>query len=223
MPKPLRTNVGGIIYHVLNRSNARLPIFESDGDYQAFLRIVAEAQDRVPMRVLEYCVMPNHWHFVMWPHQDGDLSRFMHWMTVTHAGRWQAAHDAIGMGHLYGNRFKNFPVEDTRYYLTVCRYISRNPLRAGLVTRAEDWPWSSLHQRLKGIRDGRPPLADGPMALPDDWLETVNREQGEKDVRAIRHCIHRGIPFGSTSWVERIAKQMGIVLAPRRRGRPPRK
>lgn len=220
MPKPRRTNIGGLLYHVLNRANARMPIFEGEGDYAAFLRIVAEAHEKVPMRLLDYCLMPNHWHFVMWPHRDGDLSRFMHWLTLTHATRWQTAHQVIGMGHLYGSRFKNFPVEDDRYYLTVCRYVVRNPLRAGLVNRAEEWPWSSLHQRLKGINDGRPPLTDGPLAYPDNWLDVVNTRESEEELKTLRRCVHRGIPFGKDSWVALVARQMGIPLTPRPRGRP---
>jgi putative transposase len=213
-------SVGGIVYHALNRANARLPIFNSDGDYQAFLRVLAATHEIVPMRLVSYCLMPNHWHLVLWPLGDGQLSKFMHQMETTHAKRWAAAHGVVGFGHLYQGRFKNFPVQDDRHYLTVCRYVERNSLRANLVGRAEDWPWSSLHQRHFKMTEGRPPLSEGPMALPDDWLAVVNCGQTEKEESAIRGCILRGRPFGDDSWVEQAARRLKLESTLRSVGRP---
>ena len=79
MGRPLRAAVGGVIYHVLNRANGGLQLFEKAGDYGAFERVFEEAHERVPMRTLAYCLMPNHWHLVLWPRRDGDLSRFLGW------------------------------------------------------------------------------------------------------------------------------------------------
>ena len=147
MSRPLRVAAGGIVYHVLNRANAGARIFDGDADYAAFLRITAEAVERVRMRLLAYCVMPNHWHLVLHPRADGDLSRFMGWLTLTHTQRWHAHRHTIGAGHLYQGRFKSFPVQKEVYFLRLCRYVERNPLRARLVKRAEDWAWSSLSAR----------------------------------------------------------------------------
>ena len=98
MGRPLRMAPGEFVYHVLNRANGRLPLFEDDGDYAAFERVLREACERVSMRMLAYCVMPNHWHLVLWPRQDGDLSRFMGWLTLTHTQRWHAHHHTSGHG-----------------------------------------------------------------------------------------------------------------------------
>ena len=76
-----------MIYHVWNRDNGRQVIFEKTGDYDAFELVLAEAHTQVPMRTLAYCVMPTHWHLVLWPRRDGDLSRFMAWLALTHAPR----------------------------------------------------------------------------------------------------------------------------------------
>ncbi|MEO6112095.1 MAG: transposase, partial [Nitrospiraceae bacterium] len=84
MGRPLRAAPGGLVYHVLNRANGRQALFDDDGDYAAFERVLSEAQKRIAMRLLAYCVMPNHWHLVLWPHRDGDLSRFISWLTLTH-------------------------------------------------------------------------------------------------------------------------------------------
>jgi Transposase IS200 like len=77
MRRPLRAAQGGLVYHTLYRANARLTIFEDDGDFAAFERILADTVTRYAMRLLAYCVMPNHFHLLLWPRGDGDLSRFM--------------------------------------------------------------------------------------------------------------------------------------------------
>jgi hypothetical protein len=88
------------------------------------------------MRLLAYCLMPNHFHLLVWPRADGDLSQFLRWLTVTHTQRWHAHHRTAGTGHLYQGRFKSFPVQSDEHFLTVCRYVERNALRANLVGRA---------------------------------------------------------------------------------------
>lgn len=157
MGRPLRTAPGGMVYHVLNRANARMTLFEDDGDYAGFERVLAQACERVSMRLLAYCVMPNHWHLVVWPRQDGALARFMNWLTLTHTQRWHQHRHSVGDGHVYQGRFKSFPVETNEYLLTVCRYVERNPVRAGFVERAEPWRWSSATAaglRARGVPTG---------------------------------------------------------------------
>src|SRR5690242_19626296 len=90
MSRGPRYTPDGIVYHVLNRAVARLPLFEKLADYAAFVRVLAEALDEQPMRLLAYVLMPNHWHFVLWPEQDQDLSPFCRWLTHTHSMRWHA-------------------------------------------------------------------------------------------------------------------------------------
>lgn len=111
MGRPRRIAEGGRVYHVLNRANARLPILEKDEDYRAFERVLREVQERVAMRILAYCLMPNHWHLVVWPRRDGDLSTFMRLLTLTHTQRWHAHRRSAGSGHLYQGRFKSFIVQ----------------------------------------------------------------------------------------------------------------
>ena len=139
MPRRLRFQPGGHVYHVLNRATARSQIFSSEQDYVAFERVLQVAGQRVPVRLLAYCVMPNHWHLLVWPQNDGDLSEYMRWLTVTHTQRWHLAHGTAGTGPLYQGRYKSFPVESDDHFYRVCRYVERNPLRANLVSRAECW------------------------------------------------------------------------------------
>lgn len=98
MGRSLGAASGDIVYHVLSRANARTTIFHDDGDFAAFERVLTLACERVSMRLLAYCVMPNHWHLVVWPRQDGDLSRFMNWLTLTHTQRWHQHRHTMGEG-----------------------------------------------------------------------------------------------------------------------------
>ena len=128
----------------------RARIFAKQRDFEAFEEVIGQAKERVPMRVLAWCVLSNHWHFVLWPQGDDDLSEFMRWLTVTHTQRWHAAHRTSGTGPLYQGRFKSFPIQEDDHLLTVLRYVERNPLRAKIVEQAEAWRWSSLWHRVHG-------------------------------------------------------------------------
>jgi REP element-mobilizing transposase RayT len=114
---------------VLNRAVGRATLFAKATDYEAFVCVLSEALDWVDIRLLVYCVMPNHWHLVAWPQRDGDLSVFMRWLTLTHTQRWHANHHTQGTGPLYQGRFKAFPVAKDEHCLRVLRYVERNPLR----------------------------------------------------------------------------------------------
>ena len=218
MGRPLRAASGDIVYHVLNRANARRPLFEDDGDYAAFERVLAQACTRESMRLLAYCVMPNHWHLVVWPRHDGDLSRFMNWLTLTHTQRWHQHRHSVGEGHVYQGRFKSFPVETNEYLLTVCRYVERNPVRGGLVERAEHWRWSSAGQWRSGRWDI--PISDWPMARPVDWGQWVNEEERQQQIEAVRRSVLKGQPYGSAPWVEQMVVQWNLGITLRERGRP---
>src|SRR5439155_2965442 len=182
----------GLCYHVLNRGNGRAAVFHKPADYDAFLRAARHASDRVPMRVLAWCLMPNHFHLVLWPGGDADLSRWMHRLTNSPVRRYRSHYS--GSGHVWQGRFKAFPIEQDDHLLSVLRYVERNALRAGLVGRAEDWPWSSLHPRRPG---GLFPALDaGPVPRPADWAAYVNAPQTEAELAALRRCAERGTPFG---------------------------
>jgi putative transposase len=220
MPRPRRAAEGGLIYHALNRANARLAIFDGDDDFAAFERVLAEAVGRYDVRLLAYCLMPNHFHLLLWPREDGDLPRFMRWLTMTHTQRWHAHHRTAGTGHLYQGRYKSFPVQSDEHFLTVCRYVERNALRANLVERAEDWRWGSLHARRWKDAGERPALTPWPIDRPRDWTARVNRPFGPGEEEAILRSIQRGQPFGSESWRAETAARLGLESVFRPRGRP---
>jgi putative transposase len=220
MPRPRRAAEGGLIYHALNRASARGAIFHTDDDYEAFERVLAQAVARSDMQLLAYCLMPDHFHLLLWPRGDGDLSSFMRWLTLTHTQRWHARQRTAGTGHLYQGRFKSFPVQPDEHFLTVCRYVERNALRAGLVERAEDWRWASLSARRARGAAERPALTSWPIDRPRDWTSRVNRPFGPKEEEAVRRSIQRGQPFGSTPWQTEVAARLGLESVFRPRGRP---
>ena len=216
MPRANRITLGGYVYHVLNRANGRLRIFRKNADFLAFENILAQAVELYGMRICGYCIMSNHWHLLLWPVNDGDLSNFMKWLTLTHTQRYHTSHKTVGIGHLYQGRFKSFPVQDDAHYLTVLRYIEANPLRAGLVEKAEQWPWSSL-----AIRNGAESLFelnDGPVILPDKWNKLVN--DVVENENNLENSIKRGSPYGENEWKMIAVKKMKLESTIRPRGRP---
>ncbi len=221
MGRPLRVALGGYVYHVLNRGNGRAAIFHKDGDYEAFERVLAATQMRVEgVRLLAYCLMPNHWHLVLWPRNDGELSDFMHWLTLTHTQRWHAHYQNVGEGHLYQGRFKSFPVQADGHFFSLCRYVERNALRAGLVRKAEDWRWCSLGRSAVGAEPWRPQLSAGPLVWPANWIQLVNQAQSEAELEALRRSVERGQPYGTEVWSKRTAGRLGLASTLRPRGRP---
>ncbi len=155
MPRTARATVGGYCYHALNRGNARAQVFHHDGDYTAFTHLLRQASARVPMRLLAYCLMPNHFHRAVWPHGDADLSAWMHWLMTAHVRGYRKQYR--GSGHIWQGRFQAFPMQEDEHLWTVLRYIECNPLRAGLVQRAEAcWCRGCTPGRCPGRRIGSP-------------------------------------------------------------------
>lgn len=172
MPRIRRAIPPHSVLHVVNRGNDRRALFRGPDNYDDFLHLVERTLRQVPLRVLAYALMPNHWHFVVWPAHAKELSQFMHRVTAAHAARVRYETGTIGLGHVYQNRFRAFAIEQDERYVQTVRYVEANPLRARLVDRAEKWKWSSLSERLTSPRL----VVDGPIPLPPpaSWCELVN-------------------------------------------------
>jgi putative transposase len=220
MPRRPRVATGGLAYHVLNRRVGRLPLSEKAADYVVLEKLLQEAHAQTRIRITAYCLMPNHWHLLLWPQQDGELSEILRWMTVTHTQRWHAHWRTAGTGPVYQGRFKSFPVQTDEHFLTVARYVERNALRAKLVDRAEDSPWSSVWRRAQGDPRLTGFLSEWPVERPRNWVARVNHPETASGLEALRTCVQRGRPFGSAPWVVRMAKRLGSEPTLRARGRP---
>lgn len=212
MPRTSRSIVGGHVYHLINRSNGGVRIFQETADYAGFLALVREASDRLQVPILAACLMPNHIHFVVRPSENSDLAKWTHWLFTTHVRRYHAKNKTCG--RLWQGRFKAFVIQEDDHLLTVLRYVERNALRAGLATRAERWLWGSLRWRQLDT----PPiqLERLPTFLPRNWVDYVNQPQTTAELDAIRTCVNRQRPFGATHWVRLKAHELGVEhsLAP---------
>jgi putative transposase len=197
-----------------------MTIFDDAEDFAAFERVLQQAVERTQTRLLAYCVMPNHWHLLVWPRRPGELSRFVGWLTLTHTQRWHAHRHSAGSGHVYQGRFKSFPIQEDDHFHVVARYVERNALRANLVRRAEQWRWSSLHRWLRGSADEQRLLAPWPLPRRADWVERVNTPLSEAELTAVRRSVARGSPFGDDRWSERAVRRLGLTSTVRPRGRP---
>jgi len=208
----------GHIYHVLNRGTQRQQLFFSNDDYRRFEVLIEDTLARIPLRVLTFELMPNHWHFVVKPDDQDQLSSFFGYLAGTHGKRFRVAHGTTGQGHVYQDRFKSFPVQSDGHFLTVCRYVERNALRAGLVGQAEAWPWGALWRRQHALDSWL--MSDWPVPRPHDWIDRVNASLTKAEMTAVKNSIRRGTPFGTSLWVRETADQLDLGHTLRRCGRP---
>ena len=188
MPRFSRNLPAGCIVHVVNRGNDKRPLFESAREFEEFLHLVGWAKTVCPVRIVAYCVMSNHWHFVFWVEVEWDVSAFLHRVTTTHATRRRRRTGTVGHGHVYQGRFKASKIFSERYYFNCLRYVEQNALRAGLVRSAKDWRWSSLAERLG---NGRGILSPDPAGLPIGWVDLVDRPLPQCDADEIRSSLKR--------------------------------
>ena len=215
MPRTARGAVAGTWYHVLNRGNRRETVFHKPADYDAFVKAMGDATERLNVDILGYCLMPNHFHIVIRTHADGDLGRWVRWLLVAHAQRYHRHYHTTG--HVWQGRYKAFPVQDDDHLMSVLRYVERNPLRADLVTSAEHWKWSSLQRWLHGD----PLLWRGPGMVRDErWIERVNEPLSVSDLQRMRLSTQRGQPYGDEAWTKETARRLGLESTLRSRGRP---
>lgn len=207
MARTARASRGGICYHVVNRGNARATVFHSAADYKSFIGLLGRACERIPMRILSYCLMPNHFHLVIRPYDDEDMSHWMQWLLTSHVRRYHQRRGSSG--RVWQGRFKAFPIQDDSHLLTVMRYVERNPVRANLVQSAIEWQWSSI----RNSRTGHPCaiLSQPPIPIPADWLVWVDQPISQTELEAVRRCGKRQAPFGSPSWAEATAKSLGLL------------
>ena len=218
MGRSPRADEAGGICHALNRGNAWQDIFFKDEDFEAFERIVAEGLEKFQIDLIAYQWMSNHWHMVLSPQVDREMSAFIGWVTLTHTQRYHAHHGTVGYGHVYQGRFKSFPVQDDDHFHTVCRYVERNAKTANIINRAEKYRWGSLYNWLGG--ESEIELAKWPVRRLPKWVDRVNEPLSEKELAAVRRCVDRGKPFGDDKWTDATVKRRGLESTVRPRGRP---
>jgi putative transposase len=220
MARAARVDVGGQIYHVINRAVGRLQIFNTDEDYLTFLNILREAGDTSAVKVLAYCCMPNHWHLMLRTNADGDLGKYMHWLTNAHTRFVHTKTQTVGTGPLYQGRYKSFLVDDDIHLKTVVKYVERNAVRANLVAKPEDWKWGSAWLRMYGNDKQTKLLAELPFAIENNYFDWLNTIDTEKELEQMRNSVKRGVPYGRDRWVDAMVQKYGLESTVRTKGRP---
>jgi putative transposase len=178
----------GTTFHVVNRATRGQLLFEDFGEYLSFLRLMAWALSRAPVDLFAYCLMPNHWHLLLRPATHRELSTFMYELSKEHAlglRRWRGDE---GHGAVYQGRYRASPVDTDTYFYRAVRYVERNPVRAKLSERVDEWLWSSASRigTIQGIL-----LTDWPLPRPSNWTEFVNHVEPQRDVDFIRMRTRR--------------------------------
>ena len=188
MPKKSRNLPVGCVVHCVNRAHEKRPLFRRATDYENFLRLIAWAKSRCPVRIVAYCIMYNHWHFVFWVEIEWEVSAFLHLLTTTHASECRRRTDSVGDGSIYKGRFKSIEVLSERQYFNLLRYVEQNPLRAGIVQSSKDWRWSSLAERFGNDHSL---LSPGPLLLLPDWHLSIDEPISGKTLEEIRSSLKK--------------------------------
>ena len=216
MPRITRGLIDGGVYHVLNRGNGKQVVFHKDGDYEAFLVLMGESKTRYPIELLAYCILPNHFHFVIRCPKAARLCQWMQWLMTSHVRRYHKHYGSSG--HVWQGRFKSFLIQEDAYLFNVFRYVEANPFRAGLVLSSQLWPWSSLRHRI--VNEENSLIDPSPFGLPDRWVEMLDVPQEGEVVEQIRNSLMRQTPYGQSDWQRVMSSRLGLESTLRPRGRP---
>lgn len=223
MSRPLRVEMAGGVYHVTSRGDGREDIFLDDDDRRQFLALLRSTIERFGWRCLAYCLMTNHYHLMI-ETPAPNLARGMRQLNGVYTQRFNRRHGRIG--HVFQGRYKAIVVQKDAHLLELCRYVVLNPVRAGLVQRVQDWPWSSYRATV------------GQHAEPDwlttDWLLGQFARHPRHAVALYRRFVTAGrevqpwqeltgqIYYGDERFVRQVAKTTSSGEVPRRQRQPVR-
>ena len=216
MPRIPRAFVDGFIYHVSNRGNGKRNVFHKAEDFQTFANLLRLGKGLYSIKVLAYCLMPNHFHVVAWPSKAEDLSKWMQWLMTIHVRRYHQVYSTNG--HVWHGRFKSFIVQQDDHLLTLMKYVESNPLRWGLVHSSREWKWSSYVETIENKSKEIEHLST--LSLPDDWGTYVDAPLTEEELERLRQSVNRQSPYGSLNWQLKVSTEFGLESTLRPRGRP---
>jgi putative transposase len=218
MPRKPRVVIPNHPHHVIQRGNRRQRVFFGDEDRKFYLSLLKKQGDRIGLSFWAYCLMDNHVHLIVVPKRPDGLAHGMsaiHWrytLAINLREDWK--------GSLWQGRFMSYPM-DEEYSVAAARYIELNPVRAGIVAKAEDYAWSSAKAHI----DKRPDPIIIACDLSDeikDWASFLAEGPSESEVRVLREHASTGRPLGDQAFIERLEKMTGKKIASQRRGPKPR-
>ena len=209
----------GIPHHVTQRGNRRERTFFEDGDYQLYLDLLADAAQRAHTEIWSYCLMPNHVHVILVPHDDDGLRRTFGDLHRRYTGYINARMRTTG--HLWQGRFSSVAMDEA-HLVAAFRYVALNPVRARQVKRATDWKWSSTLALCDAVDDGVVTVAPA-LERVGDFTAFLDEAFDEAfTYAALRKAESIGRPVGSPQWLEDMEARTGLILKPKKRGPKPR-
>ena len=218
MARIARVVVPGLPHHVTQRGNRREPVFFGAEDYQLYRRLIATAARRAGAEIWAYCLMPNHVHLIVTPADRNGLRRTFGEAHRRYTGAINARFRWTG--HLFQGRF-GAVVMDEPHLLAAARYIALNPVVAGLVSHAGDWPWSSARAHLAGEDDELATVAPLRALIPD-FAALLAAPADPATTARIERAPTIGRPLGAPEWIAALERRLGRPLAPGKPGPKPR-
>ena len=216
MPRIARGIADNQIYHIINRGNRREAVFHDNYDYEKFLKLLIESKEKYAIKIYAYCLMPNHFHLVIYTKYADSLSQGMHWISSSSVRYYNKRYNISG--HLWQGRYKSFIVQEDSYLLVLLKYVEANPKRARIVKDCIDYKYSSANNRIKNNENL---ITDEiPILLPDDWYAYINSDEKITDIESIRNCINRQAPLGDKNWKYMVSKKYNLESTINPRGRP---
>jgi putative transposase len=229
MPRPARIAVAHYPHHIVQRGHRRNAVFFSDFDRNDYLGTLAECRSVLQLKIYAYCLMTNHVHLIVDPGSDASkLSRLMKCAAGRHSRRLNARNS--WSGSLWESRFKCSPIDSDRYLLACCRYVDANPVRAKLVARPQDYPWSSFRARVGlttceflDVDPATFALAATPRRRQELYRELAAAPLDDSEIERIRGSVQRNQLTGEEAFVETVSRKLGMEVSARPRGRPRKK
>jgi len=219
MARFARVIATGVAHHVTQRGNARRFILDTDTDREVYLGLLQGNLVQHGAALIGYCLMSNHVHLVMVPHQPDALAAMLKHTHGRYAAYWNAKYGSSG--HVWQGRFYSCPL-DRPHLWEALRYVELNPVRAGLVFGAESWRWSSaaIHCGATAAGDWLDMEAWGARWNAASWREYLRAAPGESEITAIRQSTHTGRPLGKEDFVRDLEQRTQRRLLAQKGGRP---
>jgi putative transposase len=218
MARIARLVIPGVPHHVTQRGNRRQRTFFTESDYETYKALMARSCAEAGVKVLAYCLMPNHVHLVAVPAAAADLRRAIGEAHVRYTRRINLREG--WRGHLWQGRFASFPMDDTHLHACV-RYIERNPVRARLVARPEDWAHSSARAHLSG-RDDAMVSVQPLLSAIGNWRAFLADATSDRLRPAFGYHERSGRPMGSDAFIEQLETETRCRLRKQQPGRKPK-
>jgi len=215
MARLARIVVPNLPHHVTQRGNRREQIFFCDDDYRSYFSMLSLAVEKARSEVLAWCLMPNHVHLIIVPKDEDGLRQ-----TVANAHRRYSVRinaQNEWTGYLWQGRYSSVVMDEAHLYNAIA-YVSLNPVRAGLVKRAQDWKWSSVHAHLKGKNDGLTSI-EPVIARTGKFSKFLRQNWNDEDFDTFRKAEIVGRPVGSDDFIKNLETKLDRKLFPQKRGR----